>query len=45
MLSAFAHDGRYAGMVIAALPVVLLFLLFLFGQRYIVKGLADGIGK
>ncbi|MFC9285162.1 carbohydrate ABC transporter permease [Streptomyces sp. NPDC057052] len=32
----------FAGMVIAALPVV---LLFLFGQRYIVKGLADGIGK
>jgi raffinose/stachyose/melibiose transport system permease protein len=32
----------FAGMVIAALPVV---LLFFFGQRYIVKGLADGIGK
>ncbi|MFE7939232.1 carbohydrate ABC transporter permease [Streptomyces griseoincarnatus] len=32
----------FAGMVIAAVPVV---LLFLFGQRYIVKGLADGIGK
>ncbi|MEU4509296.1 carbohydrate ABC transporter permease [Nonomuraea wenchangensis] len=32
----------FAGMVIAALPVV---LLFLFGQRYIVKGLADGVGK
>jgi raffinose/stachyose/melibiose transport system permease protein len=32
----------FAGMVIAALPVVLLFFL---GQRYIVKGLADGIGK
>ncbi|MEV0379402.1 carbohydrate ABC transporter permease [Nonomuraea sp. NPDC050643] len=32
----------FAAMVIAALPVVLLFFL---GQRYIVKGLADGIGK
>ncbi|MEW9548260.1 carbohydrate ABC transporter permease [Nonomuraea sp. NPDC050783] len=32
----------FAGMVIAALPVV---LLFFFGQRYIVKGLADGVGK
>ncbi|MFF5158613.1 carbohydrate ABC transporter permease [Streptomyces sp. NPDC000348] len=32
----------FAGMVIAAVPVV---LLFLFGQRYIVKGLADGVGK
>ncbi|WP_240506601.1 carbohydrate ABC transporter permease [Thermoactinospora rubra] len=32
----------FAGMVIAAAPVVLLFFL---GQRYIVKGLADGIGK
>lgn len=32
----------FAGMVIAAVPVV---LLFVFGQRYIVKGLADGIGK
>ncbi|WP_344474763.1 carbohydrate ABC transporter permease [Nonomuraea monospora] len=32
----------FAGMVIAALPVVLLFFL---GQRHIVKGLADGIGK
>ncbi|SEG97965.1 raffinose/stachyose/melibiose transport system permease protein [Nonomuraea solani] len=32
----------FAGMVIAALPVVLLFFL---GQRYIVRGLADGIGK
>ncbi|MEV4173228.1 carbohydrate ABC transporter permease [Nonomuraea sp. NPDC049709] len=32
----------FAGMVIAALPVVLLFFL---GQRYIVKGLADGMGK
>ncbi|MFD1932845.1 carbohydrate ABC transporter permease [Nonomuraea mangrovi] len=32
----------FAGMVIAAVPVVLLFFL---GQRYIVKGLADGIGK
>ncbi|MEU1384586.1 MULTISPECIES: carbohydrate ABC transporter permease [unclassified Nonomuraea] len=32
----------FAGMVIAALPVVLLFFL---GQRYIVKGLADGVGK
>ncbi|WP_307712377.1 hypothetical protein [Streptomyces sp. V4I23] len=32
----------FAGMAIAAVPVV---LLFLFGQRYIVKGLADGIGK
>jgi len=32
----------FAGMVIAAIPVV---LLFFFGQRYFVKGLADGIGK
>ncbi|MEV8550637.1 carbohydrate ABC transporter permease [Streptomyces glaucescens] len=32
----------FAGMVIAAVPVV---FLFLFGQRYIVKGLADGVGK
>ncbi|NBE52896.1 ABC transporter permease subunit [Streptomyces sp. YC537] len=32
----------FAGMAIAAVPVV---LLFLFGRRYIVKGLADGIGK
>ncbi|MET9241743.1 carbohydrate ABC transporter permease [Nonomuraea sp. NPDC003709] len=32
----------FAGMVIAALPVVLLFFL---GQRYIVRGLADGVGK
>ncbi|WP_323959621.1 ABC transporter permease subunit [Arthrobacter sp. JZ12] len=32
----------FAGMVIAAIPVVLLFFL---GQRYFVKGLADGIGK
>ncbi|GII05276.1 ABC transporter permease [Planobispora takensis] len=32
----------FAGMVIAAVPVV---LLFFFGQRYIVRGLADGIGK
>ncbi|GAA2850347.1 carbohydrate ABC transporter permease [Streptosporangium fragile] len=32
----------FAGMVIAAVPVV---LLFIFGQRYIVKGLADGVGK
>ncbi|MFC7718151.1 carbohydrate ABC transporter permease [Nonomuraea recticatena] len=32
----------FAGMVIAAVPVV---LLFFFGQRYIVKGLSDGIGK
>jgi raffinose/stachyose/melibiose transport system permease protein len=32
----------FAGMVIAAAPVVLLFFL---GQRYIVRGLADGIGK
>ncbi|MEU5576209.1 carbohydrate ABC transporter permease [Streptomyces huasconensis] len=32
----------FAGMAIAAVPVV---LLFFFGQRYIVKGLADGIGK
>jgi raffinose/stachyose/melibiose transport system permease protein len=32
----------FAGMVIAALPVVLLFFL---GQRYFIKGLADGIGK
>ena len=29
-------------MVIAALPVVILFLVC---QRYFVKGLADGIGK
>ncbi|WGW12376.1 carbohydrate ABC transporter permease [Saxibacter everestensis] len=32
----------FAGMVIAAIPVV---LLFFFGQRYFIKGLADGIGK
>ncbi|MEV6396828.1 carbohydrate ABC transporter permease [Streptomyces sp. NPDC051907] len=32
----------FAGMTIAAVPIV---LVFLFGQRYIVKGLADGIGK
>lgn len=32
----------FAGMTIAAVPVV---LLFFFGQRYIVKGLADGVGK
>ena len=32
----------FAGMAIAALPVV---LLFFFGQRYFIKGLADGIGK
>ncbi|MFI7049564.1 carbohydrate ABC transporter permease [Streptosporangium sandarakinum] len=32
----------FAGMTIAAIPVM---LLFFFGQRYIVKGMADGIGK
>jgi raffinose/stachyose/melibiose transport system permease protein len=32
----------FAGMVIAALPVVILFFAC---QRYFVKGLADGIGK
>jgi raffinose/stachyose/melibiose transport system permease protein len=32
----------FAGMVIAALPVVVLFFAC---QRYFVKGLADGIGK
>lgn len=32
----------FAGMVIAALPVI---LIFFFGQRYFIKGLADGIGK
>ena len=32
----------FAGMVIAALPVVILFFVC---QRYFVKGLADGIGK
>ncbi|MEO6201328.1 MAG: carbohydrate ABC transporter permease [Cryobacterium sp.] len=32
----------FAGMVIAAIPVVALFFL---SQRYFVKGLADGIGK
>ena len=32
----------FAGMVIAALPVVFLFFL---SQRYFIKGLADGIGK
>ena len=32
----------FAGMVIAALPVVLLFFAC---QRYFIKGLADGIGK
>jgi raffinose/stachyose/melibiose transport system permease protein len=32
----------FAGMVIAALPIILLFLAC---QRYFVKGLADGVGK
>jgi raffinose/stachyose/melibiose transport system permease protein len=32
----------FAGMVIAALPVVVLFFAC---QRYFIKGLADGIGK
>ncbi|MFF0306953.1 carbohydrate ABC transporter permease [Streptosporangium sp. NPDC004379] len=32
----------FAAMTIAAVPVM---LLFFFGQRYIVKGMADGIGK
>lgn len=32
----------FAGMTIAAVPVVLLFFV---RQRYIVRGLADGIGK
>ncbi|WP_309072701.1 carbohydrate ABC transporter permease [Arthrobacter sp.] len=32
----------FAGMAIAALPVV---LIFFAGQRYFIKGLADGIGK
>ncbi|MEJ6489732.1 carbohydrate ABC transporter permease [Leucobacter sp. USCH14] len=32
----------FAGMVIAAVPVVVLFLVC---QRYFVKGLADGVGK
>jgi raffinose/stachyose/melibiose transport system permease protein len=32
----------FAGMVIAALPVV---ILFFASQRYFIKGLADGIGK
>ena len=32
----------FAGMVIAALPVV---VLFFASQRYFIKGLADGIGK
>ncbi|GLB65952.1 carbohydrate ABC transporter permease [Arthrobacter mangrovi] len=32
----------FAGMAIAALPVV---LLFFAGQRYFIKGLADGVGK
>lgn len=32
----------FAGMVIAAIPVILLFLAC---QRYFVKGLADGVGK
>jgi len=32
----------FAGMVIAAVPVI---VLFLASQRYFVKGLADGIGK
>ncbi len=32
----------FAGMVIAAIPVV---AMFFFSQRYFVKGLADGIGK
>jgi raffinose/stachyose/melibiose transport system permease protein len=32
----------FAGMVIAALPMV---VLFIAGQRYFIRGLADGIGK
>ncbi|WP_207456540.1 carbohydrate ABC transporter permease [Herbiconiux sp. SYSU D00978] len=32
----------FAGMVMAAAPMVLLFLV---GQRYFIRGLADGIGK
>jgi raffinose/stachyose/melibiose transport system permease protein len=32
----------FAGMVVAAIPVV---LLFFASQRYFIKGLADGIGK
>lgn len=32
----------FAGMVIAAVPMVLLFIV---GQRYFIRGLADGIGK
>ncbi|MET3919294.1 carbohydrate ABC transporter permease [Arthrobacter sp. UYEF20] len=32
----------FAGMVIAALPVI---VLFFAGQRYFIRGLADGIGK
>lgn len=32
----------FAGMVIAALPVI---ILFLAAQRYFIKGLADGVGK
>ncbi|WP_461163969.1 carbohydrate ABC transporter permease [Arthrobacter sp. R4-81] len=32
----------FAGMVIAAAPVILLFFV---GQRYFIRGLADGVGK
>jgi raffinose/stachyose/melibiose transport system permease protein len=32
----------FAGMVIAAIPVI---VLFFAGQRYFIRGLADGIGK
>ncbi|WP_260982445.1 carbohydrate ABC transporter permease [Arthrobacter sp. U41] len=32
----------FAGMVIAALPVI---VLFFAGQRYFIRGLADGVGK
>lgn len=32
----------FAGMVMAALPVL---ILFFAGQRYFVRGLADGMGK
>ena len=32
----------FAGMTIAALPMIVLFFL---GQKYFIRGLADGIGK
>ncbi len=32
----------FAGMAIAAIPVI---VLFFAGQRYFIRGLADGVGK